>query len=544
MTSYSQSGLALLMVLLSSNLNPTGAANLFNRGATHMMNAKNNMINNMTNAKTKINFDEDDQDQPNDAMSNNMNLDYDLLMRGGQTQTQTTRLSPTGSSKVLASTANPVVKTKVATSVAGTGVGTGGMPVKTKKKRKKRTVPADVNLASAAAAAAAAKRAVGSVSPPPIKRRPAVPTLTSNAVPSSSISAPKAAPKPQPKKPDVVVTPKEVTPPSSSRSSATDETEKNAPKIPASVVSAAAAASVAVPQMMKDEPPKSMKSTVLPSASSSGSSLKSQDEQKMPSIFTQESEVQYDTYAACLAATESLRRMRDSKLSKKNRGRASSAVAGGVADDKSWKSLLRVGASMNNRSGETGTAGSATGIDRSSDQAIGKEEYKRACAEYVLNSSKAIKALGLSVSQFNQLGREVSKNSDLKEKVMEQAYLYRMASTIKMDKIPLIQDPDSKQLLKSTRRRRVQMFVKSITEIEELREEQTSRLRRALKIDKLPSDLNLCDPNVLPLLSPKVRTVIEAFPLQAEEIVKKYGLNSDEFNQMLEETRGNPVFRW
>jgi hypothetical protein len=88
------------------------------------------------------------------------------------------------------------------------------------------------------------------------------------------------------------------------------------------------------------------------------------------------------------------------------------------------------------------------------------------------------------------------------------------------------------------------MFVRSITEIEELREEQTEKLRKSLNIDKLPSNVNLCDPNVLPLLSPQVRSVIEAFPLQAEEIVKKYGLNSDEFNQMLEETRGNPVFRW
>lgn len=127
---------------------------------------------------------------------------------------------------------------------------------------------------------------------------------------------------------------------------------------------------------------------------------------------------------------------------------------------------------------------------------------------------------------------------------MEQAYLYRMASAVKMDKIPLIQDPDSKQLLKSTRRRRLQMFVKSITEIEELRTEQMTRLNKALNIDKIPSNVNLCDPNVLPLLDSKVRSVIEAFPLQAEAIVKKYGLNSDEFNQMLEETKGNPVFRW
>lgn len=242
---------------------------------------------------------------------------------------------------------------------------------------------------------------------------------------------------------------------------------------------------------------------------------------KMPSLFTRDEEKQYDIYAACLAATESLRRMRDSKV-KNKKGTAVDV------EDKSWKSMLRLSSDSN-------------GNDENES---GEEEHKRACAEYVLNSSKAINALGLSVTQFNQLGREISKSKSLKEKVMEQAYLYRMASTIKMDKIPLIQDPDSKQLLKSTRRRRVQMFVRSITEIEELRAEQNQRLRKALSIDKIPSDINLCDPNVMPLLSPKVRSVIEAFPLQAEEIVKKYGLNSDEFNQMLEETRGNPVFRW
>ena len=119
-----------------------------------------------------------------------------------------------------------------------------------------------------------------------------------------------------------------------------------------------------------------------------------------------------------------------------------------------------------------------------------------------------------------------------------------MAATIKMDKIPLIEDPNSAQLLKSHRRRRVQMFARSMSEIEDLRTEQMERLKKALKIDSLPAGINICDPNVLPILSPKVRAVCQAYPLQAEEIVKKYGLNSDEFNQMLTETRENPIFRW
>jgi len=130
-----------------------------------------------------------------------------------------------------------------------------------------------------------------------------------------------------------------------------------------------------------------------------------------------------------------------------------------------------------------------------------------------------------------------------KFQVMEQAYLYRITATLNMDKIPLIEDPNSEELLRAHKRRRVQMFAKSMNEIEELRQEQTEKLLKALSIDRLPESINICDPKILPLLSPKIRAVVEAFPLQAEEIVKKYGLNSDEFNKMLEETNSNPFFR-
>jgi hypothetical protein len=119
--------------------------------------------------------------------------------------------------------------------------------------------------------------------------------------------------------------------------------------------------------------------------------------EKMPSLFTRDEEKQYDTYAACLAATESLRRMRDNKFKNK---KELSAVD---VEDKSWKSIL-------NPSDSGGDKG---------DEHTAEEEYKRACAEYVLNSSKAINALGLSVTQFNQLGREVSKDKSLKEKVRD-----------------------------------------------------------------------------------------------------------------------------
>lgn len=127
---------------------------------------------------------------------------------------------------------------------------------------------------------------------------------------------------------------------------------------------------------------------------------------------------------------------------------------------------------------------------------------------------------------------------------MEQAYLYRIAATVDMDRAHLIEDHASNELLQAFRRDKLQMFCESMTEIENLRSDQVERLKRALQVDKLPSHLSISDPCLLPFLSPKVRAVVEAFPLQAEEIVKKHGLQSDEFNKMLLATRSNPMFRW
>lgn len=119
-----------------------------------------------------------------------------------------------------------------------------------------------------------------------------------------------------------------------------------------------------------------------------------------------------------------------------------------------------------------------------------------------------------------------------------------MAATINMDRAPLIEDPTSEELLRAFRRDKLQMFCESMSEIELMRNSQIERLKRSLHVDKFPPNVNISDPNLTPFLSAKVRAVVEAFPLQAEEIVKKHGLQSDEFNQMLSETKSNPIFRW
>ncbi|KAL3809586.1 hypothetical protein ACHAXA_005802 [Cyclostephanos tholiformis] len=152
----------------------------------------------------------------------------------------------------------------------------------------------------------------------------------------------------------------------------------------------------------------------------------------------------------------------------------------------------------------------------------------------------------MTVAQFNQIGREVISDPALRERVSEQAYLYRVASAVNLDKVPLLDDPSSRELLRSTEHKkyRVRLFARSVHEIEDLRADQMEALRRSLRVERFPPGFDLSDPNVQPLLHPEVRRVCEMFPIQAEEIVKRYGLESDEFNRMLEETRGNPIFRW
>jgi hypothetical protein len=105
------------------------------------------------------------------------------------------------------------------------------------------------------------------------------------------------------------------------------------------------------------------------------------DNSRMPSLFTPEQGV-YDKYAACLAATEGLRRLRDQELAEE---------------------VQR--ASVEN----TSTGGSVDVL----------EAQRHVTAQYVQNAGKVLRALGMSINQFNELGRQIAQDKTLKEKVSQ-----------------------------------------------------------------------------------------------------------------------------
>lgn len=277
-----------------------------------------------------------------------------------------------------------------------------------------------------------------------------------------------------------------------------------------------------------------------------GSGLLTTGSTQMPTLFFTPTEADLDRYAACLAAAEGLRRARDA----------------GVASSRVRRALQDI---------DSGKLDASTSKNKAKDRmmkrwsADERKEFDTLRASYALNTAKMVRSLGLSVARFNQLGKVVGSDPVLKERVMEQAYLYGMAAGLTgMEKVPLITGKrigsgggsrgkkggksagssggEAAGALPPITSEQIDAFARCLSEVEELREGNLEKLRQSLKVDYLPPVI--CDPNVRSLLDPRVRAVCDAFPLQAEEVVQRFGMGSDEFNALLDRLRIDPIFRF
>ena len=92
-------------------------------------------------------------------------------------------------------------------------------------------------------------------------------------------------------------------------------------------------------------------------------------------------------------------------------------------------------------------------------------------------------------------------------------------------------------------RARLDLFARAVTEVEDLRTRNLAKIKSNLGVPVLPRGM-LGEESVRSLLDPRVRDVVDAFPLQAEELVRRCGMGSDEFNSLLDRARCDPVYRW
>lgn len=202
-------------------------------------------------------------------------------------------------------------------------------------------------------------------------------------------------------------------------------------------------------------------------------------EQKIPTLFADQP--QFDRYAACLAATEGLRRLRDQQISQDRRH---------------------------------------------------KRKFEK---EYQQRAKQILSGLDMQESEFNKIGRKVARNDNLKRQVIEQAYLYRIAASVNMDKVPINYEAPA-----DLSDDRLLNFCSSLTEMERYRMTQLERLKTNLNLDQLPV---LSDPSLVPMLRDDIRTIVEGFPIAAEEIAAKYGFDSNEYDSLLNSLKTNIGFR-
>lgn len=232
----------------------------------------------------------------------------------------------------------------------------------------------------------------------------------------------------------------------------------------------------------------------------------------VPTLFSDAKDVKYDRYAACLAATEGLRRIRDRDIIAIRKRRAKK--------------------------------------EPNQSNCLFTKQEKQIQAQFINNSKRILDMHGMSPREFASLSKKLIYDEDLKQKVIEQAYLYRVASSVQADRwtLDLCENKDANILVPSTTKSKtnadVKDFSECLQEIERMRFVQIERLRRSLCLDLLPDGVDITDPKVLPLLNPKVRAVVNAFPLQAEEIIKKYDFDVNEFNKLLKRVKSNFFFRW
>lgn len=248
-------------------------------------------------------------------------------------------------------------------------------------------------------------------------------------------------------------------------------------------------------------------------------------------------ERKYELYAAALAATEPLRVQRDYKAK---------------------QSLKPLEYWWLKRKGALASGKGICDVD-TVDPGNHNPRLRSACKDHVRAMSGVIKALGMTVAEFNALSRKVAKDPDLRARVMQQAYCYRVAAELDKSAIGE-QIPDRRPATYSQAQGAAQgtapapapvyrgrplsteTFAVLSARVERLRGQLERKLMAELGIPSLPE--GICGPTYLPMLAPSVRNLCVSFPKLATDLIEGEGVTAAEFNAMLAAAGKNPWLRW
>ena len=184
---------------------------------------------------------------------------------------------------------------------------------------------------------------------------------------------------------------------------------------------------------------------------------------------------------------------------------------------------------------------------------------------YTTTATRVLKSFGFTPSEWNSVSRALASDRNLRNRVLNQAKLYGLASTIETGslnvddgavpklQIPVPENEDDLVRFAAVARRvesrhRRDVHWSSSTQVaqkvELLRQKQRAQLVKSLKgVDVFP-DYPICDSALLPMMSNQVRRTCASFPAQARELVLKNGVEFETFQALLDKAERNPMYRW
>lgn len=245
-------------------------------------------------------------------------------------------------------------------------------------------------------------------------------------------------------------------------------------------------------------------------------------------------ESDYHKYSAILAATEPYRLQRDEEIKKT------------MSPMLFWYHKIK-GTKIND----------PTCVLRLENKAV-----DQACERYEIKADEIVRSHGLNVVDFNGLSRKIMKEPPLKQKVLLQAYFYRIAADLEANITPTSLPTLNANLASSQKSGLVRLngesspivkdldpaaskltrFALALKTIEQERLFKRKELKAELGLPELPQ--NMCEPSIQSCMCKTIQTACQEFPKTAVQIISQYGFDSAEFNALDNKVKKDLLFRY
>lgn len=196
-------------------------------------------------------------------------------------------------------------------------------------------------------------------------------------------------------------------------------------------------------------------------------------------------------------------------------------------------------------------------------QALGMRSANKdldiACEKYEQRVESTLRSYGMSAADFNEISSRINQMPQTKNRVILQAYYYKIAADLQanlkptMPVLPSISKESSPHSVGSSpmdpraaenslqQGSPLTRFCSALQAIEYERLRHRDYIKAELKMTTLPPRMS--DPEYLPAMSPVIQKASANFPKVASSIITKYQIPIEEFNRLQERIAKDPLFR-